>query len=128
MLDYSDLIRRPHVEMGCVALCNEVLRRLKLPAVAPETDDEIARAVGLVRSRIGQSEWAYLGDDPHVATQLGDVVVTDAPNEEGELQLHTSVVVSVQPSRVLTSTQKAGVVAFRTRGMRNVVAVYRARK
>lgn len=126
-LDYSDLIRKPFEEFGCIALCNEVLGRLGLPQVAPETDDEIARAVGLVRSRIGKETWRYLGDDITAAQLLGDIVVTDTKDEHGKMQLHTSVIVGTDPAKVLTATRLAGVVAFRARFMRDVVAVYRAK-
>jgi hypothetical protein len=126
-LDYTDLIGRPYEEMGCVAICNEVLDRLGLPAVAPETDDEIAHAAGLVRSRVARSDWRYLGDDILAAKMLGDIVVTDTPDEHGQLQLHTSVIVNAAPCKILTTTPRDGVIVFRAGFMRGVVAVYRAK-
>lgn len=125
-VDYSDLVLRPYAEMGCIALCNEVLSRLGLRQVAPQTDDEIAKAVGLVRRRVARKDWTYLGNDPEDAKRLGDIVVTDSPNEDGRLQLHTSVIVRTNPPKLLTTTKAGGVIVLRASRMLDVVAVYRA--
>lgn len=121
-LIYADLVGMPYADMPCVALCNEVLRRLGLPRVAPETDEELADACEAVRSRVGRDEWHYLGNQASVATEPGDVIVTDR-----DQHLHTSVVVDVCPVMVLTSVERSGVIRVKASRLLGVVAVYRAR-